>query len=45
VVLVDDDIERAARTLAETAGSPVRVILFGSHAPEKRAPGAISTSS
>jgi predicted nucleotidyltransferase len=29
---VDADIERAARTLAETAGSPVRVILFGSRA-------------
>ncbi len=29
---MDADIERAARTLAETAGSPVRVILFGSHA-------------
>ncbi len=32
VILMDDDIELAARTLAETAGSPVRVILFGSHA-------------
>jgi predicted nucleotidyltransferase len=29
---MDADIEKAARTLAETAGSPVRVILFGSHA-------------
>ncbi len=29
---IDTDIERAAHTLAETAGSPVRVILFGSHA-------------
>jgi uncharacterized protein len=29
---MDTDIERAAHTLAETAGSPVRVILFGSHA-------------
>ncbi len=29
---VDADIKRAAHTLAETAGSPVRVILFGSHA-------------
>jgi predicted nucleotidyltransferase len=29
---MDGDIERAARTLAETAGSPVRVILFGSQA-------------
>jgi predicted nucleotidyltransferase len=28
----DIDIQRVARTLAETAGSPVRVILFGSHA-------------
>jgi predicted nucleotidyltransferase len=32
VILMDDDIERAAHTLAETAGSPLRVILFGSHA-------------
>jgi predicted nucleotidyltransferase len=32
VTAMDEDIERAARTLAETAGSPVRVILFGSHA-------------
>jgi uncharacterized protein len=29
---MDADIERAALTLAETAGSPVRVILFDSHA-------------
>lgn len=29
---MEADIERAARTLADTAGSPVRVILFGSHA-------------
>lgn len=29
---MDIDIERAARTLAEAAGSPARVILFGSHA-------------
>lgn len=29
---MDTDIERAALTLAEVAGSPVRVILFGSHA-------------
>jgi uncharacterized protein len=29
---IDKDIERAAQTLAETAGSPVRVIPFGSHA-------------
>jgi predicted nucleotidyltransferase len=29
---MDTDIERAAHTLAEVAGSPVRVILFGSHA-------------
>jgi len=34
VIAMDVDIERAARTLAETAGSPVRVILFGSHARE-----------
>jgi uncharacterized protein len=32
VIGMDVDIERAAHTLAETAGSPVRVILFGSHA-------------
>lgn len=32
VAVVDEDIQRAARILAETAGSPVRVILFGSHA-------------
>lgn len=32
VSLMDKDIERAARILAATAGSPVRVILFGSHA-------------
>jgi predicted nucleotidyltransferase len=29
---MDVDIERAAQTLAETAGSHARVILFGSHA-------------
>lgn len=29
---MDADILSAARTLAATAGSPVRVILFGSHA-------------
>lgn len=29
---MDAEIEQAARTLAEQAGSPVRVILFGSHA-------------
>jgi predicted nucleotidyltransferase len=29
---MDRDIERAAHILAEAAGSPVRVILFGSHA-------------
>jgi predicted nucleotidyltransferase len=32
VIDMDRDIERAAHTLAEAAGSPVRVILFGSHA-------------
>lgn len=32
VIGMDRDIERAAQTLAEAAGSPVRVILFGSHA-------------
>jgi len=29
---VDAEIEQAARTLAEQAGSPMRVILFGSQA-------------
>lgn len=29
---MEAEIEQAARTLAEQAGSPVRVILFGSHA-------------
>jgi len=29
---MDVDIERAARTLADVASSPARVILFGSHA-------------
>jgi hypothetical protein len=42
---MDDDIEHAARTLAETAGSPVRVILSARTRAEKRASGAISTSS
>lgn len=37
---MDADIERAARTLAETAGSPVRVILFGSHAREDARAGS-----
>jgi predicted nucleotidyltransferase len=32
VTLMDAEIERAAKTLAGAAGSPVRVILFGSHA-------------
>jgi predicted nucleotidyltransferase len=36
----DQDIERAARRLAETAGSPVRVILFGSHARDDARPGS-----
>ncbi len=40
VVDTDTDIERAARTLAETAGSPVRVILFGSHAREDARAGS-----
>jgi predicted nucleotidyltransferase len=40
VVAVDADIEHAARTLAETAGSPVRVILFGSHARDDAHPGS-----
>jgi predicted nucleotidyltransferase len=34
------DIERAAHRLAETAGSPVRVILFGSHARDDARPGS-----
>jgi phosphohistidine phosphatase SixA len=42
---MDDDIERAARTLAETAESPVRVILSARTRAEKHAPGVISTSS
>jgi predicted nucleotidyltransferase len=37
---MDIDIERAARTLAEAAGSPVRVILFGSHAREDARAGS-----
>jgi predicted nucleotidyltransferase len=36
----DQDIERAARKLAETAGSPVRVILFGSHVRDDARPGS-----
>jgi predicted nucleotidyltransferase len=40
VIVVDTDIERAARTLAETAGSPVRVILFGSHARDEARAGS-----
>lgn len=36
----DADIERAARTPAETAASPVRVILFGSHARDGAHPGS-----
>ncbi len=36
----DQDIERAARRLAEAAGSPVRVILFGSHARDNARPGS-----
>ncbi len=34
------DIERAAQKLAETAGSPVRVILFGSHARDQARQGS-----
>jgi len=37
---MDAAIEHAARTLAETAGSPVRVILFGSHARDDARPGS-----
>ena len=36
----DQNIERAASRLAETAGSPVRVILFGSHARDDARPGS-----
>jgi predicted nucleotidyltransferase len=39
-MVVDADIERAARILAETAGSPVRVILFGSHARDDARAGS-----
>ncbi len=39
-VETDRDIDRAARRLAETAGSPVRVILFGSHARNEARPGS-----
>jgi uncharacterized protein len=39
-VETDRDIERAARRLAETAGSPVRVILFGSHARNEARSGS-----
>src|ERR1700726_1242092 len=39
-VETDRDIEHAARRLAETAGSPVRVILFGSHARNEAHPGS-----
>jgi len=38
VIVMGTDIERAARRLAETAGSPVRVILFGSHARDEAGP-------
>ena len=34
------DIERAAQKLAEAAGSPVRVILFGSHARNEARSGS-----
>jgi uncharacterized protein len=34
------DIELAAQKLAETAGSPVRVILFGSHARNEAGSGS-----
>ena len=42
VPLVDTsaDIELAAQKLAETAGSPVRVILFGSHARNEAGSGS-----
>lgn len=37
---MDRDIEHAAQMLAEAAGSPVRVILFGSHARGDARPGS-----
>jgi len=40
VARVDEEIEQAARALAEAAGSPVRVILFGSHARGDARPGS-----
>ena len=40
VILMDDDIVRAARILAETAGSHVRVILFGSQARDDARTGS-----
>lgn len=40
VYLMDSEIEQAAHTLAKTAGSPVRVILFGSHARGDAGPGS-----
>lgn len=37
---MDREIERAAHILAETAGSPVRVIMFGSHARSEARAGS-----
>jgi predicted nucleotidyltransferase len=39
-VVADEVIEDAGRRLAEAAGSPVRVILFGSHARGDAGPGS-----
>jgi len=39
-MLMDKDIERAARTLADAAGSPVKVILFGSHVHDEARAGS-----
>jgi predicted nucleotidyltransferase len=40
VIPMDEDIVHAARILAETAGSHVRVILFGSHARDDARTGS-----
>jgi len=37
---MDAEIEQAAQTLAQQAGSPVRVILFGSHARGEASAGS-----
>jgi predicted nucleotidyltransferase len=40
VIQMDGDIDRAAHILAESAGSPVRVILFGSHVRDEARAGS-----